>query len=470
MKTTIGNLILLFLFFHNAFSQKIVWESKILNEFYYNSSFSGLIKSKIKNFYYFTGVHFVPSKDPKYPNADTLRSFLFRIDSMGITRGINYFWQKGMVESIFYMDIDSLDTLTLISKHARKNIGGNISPYRYNLYKIDPEGNIIYDYYDTTYKSYATGTPIKTKDGFVFIGYSKYYRYYTLFDNNMNYINFVYIDSLLPSEFNGFFSMKVFHTKDNKYLLVTGIDSLAPKSIQYWKLTFMNTEFNILREVYLYDEKYFIINAVIQNNINEYILLCSYPMGGYDPLYFVMHLNSDGILMNKREIGIHSLDDKIVSFKATTDNNYLIYKLKKINDRYCFNLIVLNTSLEIINSIESDCLFDENYNLNKLFFDADNTIIIYGQYLSYPYAAKISDVPTSFNEIKFEYNKIVVIPNPATDYIEVAVPAEQMAGDVQQVRIYNMLGQCVINYELQSTNNETKAKIDIRHLPAGLYY
>jgi len=60
---------------------------------------------------------------------------------------------------------------------------------------------------------------------------------------------------------------------------------------------------------------------------------------------------------------------------------------------------------------------------------------------------------------------LAISPNPASEYIEIAEPSEGL-----RVRIYNSLGECVINYESGITNYELGIRIDVSNLPVGAYY
>ncbi len=66
-----------------------------------------------------------------------------------------------------------------------------------------------------------------------------------------------------------------------------------------------------------------------------------------------------------------------------------------------------------------------------------------------------------------------IYPNPASDYIEI-LPllfplCEGDLGGGSEIKIYNTFGDNVVNYELRITNYEN-TRIDISHLPVGLYF
>jgi hypothetical protein len=61
-----------------------------------------------------------------------------------------------------------------------------------------------------------------------------------------------------------------------------------------------------------------------------------------------------------------------------------------------------------------------------------------------------------------------VSPNPASDYIEIN-PGNVILSEAKDLKIYNSLGECVINYELRITNYEM-VRIDISKLQRGIYF
>ncbi len=66
---------------------------------------------------------------------------------------------------------------------------------------------------------------------------------------------------------------------------------------------------------------------------------------------------------------------------------------------------------------------------------------------------------------------LAISPNPACEYIEITHPSEgSEPSESMSVRIYNALGECVINYESGITNYELGIRIDVSNLPVGAYY
>ncbi|GEM_PF-5425025 len=68
----------------------------------------------------------------------------------------------------------------------------------------------------------------------------------------------------------------------------------------------------------------------------------------------------------------------------------------------------------------------------------------------------------------------LLAPNPASEYIEInlercATLSKCGTSEGSEIKIYNTFGECVVNYELKITNYEN-TRIDISHLPVGLYF
>lgn len=68
-----------------------------------------------------------------------------------------------------------------------------------------------------------------------------------------------------------------------------------------------------------------------------------------------------------------------------------------------------------------------------------------------------------------DLNQSMISPNPATDYIEISTSSQEGAGDVREIKIYNTMGECVINHEFKITNYKN-LRIDISHLQIGVYF
>jgi hypothetical protein len=72
-------------------------------------------------------------------------------------------------------------------------------------------------------------------------------------------------------------------------------------------------------------------------------------------------------------------------------------------------------------------------------------------------------------EIEFYKPEFIISPNPASDYIYINVGNWLACSLQEDLKIYNTLGECVINYELRNTNYGTE-RIDISALSPGVYF
>ncbi len=103
-------------------------------------------------------------------------------------------------------------------------------------------------------------------------------------------------------------------------------------------------------------------------------------------------------------------------------------------------------------------------------------LIIRGEYVfagtdSGIYRAKLSEI-TDVEDDEMASIPLALHPNPASEYIEINIERCPTLSKCRTsvIRIYNALGECVINYELRITNYDKNARIDVSHLPAGIYY
>ncbi|MBM2813633.1 MAG: two component regulator propeller domain protein [Ignavibacteria bacterium] len=75
----------------------------------------------------------------------------------------------------------------------------------------------------------------------------------------------------------------------------------------------------------------------------------------------------------------------------------------------------------------------------------------------------ITDVEETINE----KNELQIIPNPALDYIEIKLNIALLPISQQvHIRIFNTLGECVMNNTLQNADSQ---RLDVSGLPAGIY-
>jgi len=80
------------------------------------------------------------------------------------------------------------------------------------------------------------------------------------------------------------------------------------------------------------------------------------------------------------------------------------------------------------------------------------------------------DDTTSVDDSKIYVRKIIISPNPASVYIEISVGAHCNV-PVQEIKIYNIFGQCVMQSSLPSPFGVGQGvRLDVSHLPTGIYF
>jgi hypothetical protein len=126
-------------------------------------------------------------------------------------------------------------------------------------------------------------------------------------------------------------------------------------------------------------------------------------------------------------------------------------------------------------------LYDANLNMiDSYTFGEQSTDISEGRYPNATGDFTIMEVPTpgkentisSFVELPNE-NSFVLYPNPASEYIEITFSNYVNKGlqplvHGGEVEIYNMLGEVVVS--LETHGSASLQRIDISHLPAGIYF
>jgi hypothetical protein len=71
--------------------------------------------------------------------------------------------------------------------------------------------------------------------------------------------------------------------------------------------------------------------------------------------------------------------------------------------------------------------------------------------------------PTQIVENKNKSSSLLIYPNPATDYIEVS-------GGDGAIKIYDLLGVCVLTHPMPLSREGEQSRIDVSALPAGVYF
>jgi len=89
----------------------------------------------------------------------------------------------------------------------------------------------------------------------------------------------------------------------------------------------------------------------------------------------------------------------------------------------------------------------------------------------------INNGSTDISETSFEgQEKFIISPNPASDYIEIYPPFSPfIKGDaegrgISEIKIYNTLGECVIDLTPTPLLRGEGLRINISNLPIGLFF
>lgn len=86
----------------------------------------------------------------------------------------------------------------------------------------------------------------------------------------------------------------------------------------------------------------------------------------------------------------------------------------------------------------------------------------------------VLNTETSVDKSYIANNNLVISPNPASDYIEINIErfTSLQKFCTSEIQIYNTFGECVLTTPslLDTPSEQGNVRIDISHLPAGLYF
>ena len=113
--------------------------------------------------------------------------------------------------------------------------------------------------------------------------------------------------------------------------------------------------------------------------------------------------------------------------------------------------------------------FSEGLNLIKIFMNFESES---GIKLVYPYIYIINVIkPLDVHEQKEQRHPFSISPNPAGEYIEIALSSPRLkpwVTGVDAIKIFNLLGECMINESIHPMT--PSHRMNIESLPAGLYF
>jgi hypothetical protein len=128
---------------------------------------------------------------------------------------------------------------------------------------------------------------------------------------------------------------------------------------------------------------------------------------------------------------------------------------------------------------DGESLFEYN---DVLIRTGEHPDMMFNQFLIVPYIGDGSPVEQtmwiddltvstqriSSNSVFNELNELFIYPIPATNYIKINLLAPHNHNRIEQIHIYNILGECVRNYKIQSPTSNYQ--LDISNIPNGAYY
>ena len=110
-----------------------------------------------------------------------------------------------------------------------------------------------------------------------------------------------------------------------------------------------------------------------------------------------------------------------------------------------------------------------NNDFRYISLSGNNEYFVAGTVENSAVVIKLRDNTTDVNEIIKE-NEINISPNPATDFIEINLNNEVSSIAAGKVQIFDMLGMEIITTPYPLLAKEGNMRIDISHLPAGVYF
>jgi hypothetical protein len=203
------------------------------------------------------------------------------------------------------------------------------------------------------------------------------------------------------------------------------------------------------------------------NNDSEIILTGKYKKPPEDSLLFVWRLDKDGNFLEELILPLTKMD-LVGKIKQTRDKGYIILGRNFMSPYYCQYITKLDNNFKIKHQFAMNCDSSDYKFLYDFLELNDGSIIVCGSLHSNPFLARIDGLPVSVESENEITDNISISPNPASDYIDIRLD-DVILSEAKDLKIYNTLGECVINYELRNTNYEME-RIDVSALSPGLYF
>jgi photosystem II stability/assembly factor-like uncharacterized protein len=140
-----------------------------------------------------------------------------------------------------------------------------------------------------------------------------------------------------------------------------------------------------------------------------------------------------------------------------------------------FNSVFYTTDYGL-NWVDTKCDILKNPYLNTLeihgeYLFVGTNIYYFGSNGDAIYRAKLSDFGITDVQESVIASHFSIHPNPTSEYITISKPSEGFKpSEGSDIKIFNMLGECVGEIPLSPPLPKGETRIDISHLPRGVYY
>ncbi len=356
-----------------------------------------------------------------------------------------------------------------------------------NKIQFDTSGKILYDYFDTTKQSTFLSYPgpvIVTENGysnFNFKGKENDNTLYLMekrFDFNANLIAEVY-HNFFPDElidtlklYNGHIKLiNIINVNDDGYLMTFKVFLPPPNFMTYSVLLKVNNDFKTSwYNSYRKTEGSTSINNVISLNGNGYLISGKTDSEHPDSTIFLNRIDDNGNLIKFLTFPTKSKEDKITSLLVLGDNILAMGSFKE-DTNYILKLFFLDTDFTTTKSIDVVKRKNKRTIMDMVYFD--NCLYSVGSINNKLYVNKICALPVSVNISNqlFQNKNYYITPNPAIDYIEIKnVMLNEAKEPVHSVKIYDVLGVCVLTHPLAPSREGESVRLDVLGLAAGVYF
>ncbi len=165
-------------------------------------------------------------------------------------------------------------------------------------------------------------------------------------------------------------------------------------------------------------------------------------------------------------------------FSVALKDNFLIATSKAKNEIH--NKLILSTDSGD-NWVYSNTAGIENQNIRELYIKDDYVFAgargsfspdlneTYSNIMGGFYYTKISNLinETSVDDKSLDMNDLHIFPNPTTDFITIQISEVFESSEVSEIKIFNMLGECVISESIHPMT--ASHRMNIEKLSAGVY-